>query len=115
MLWHVVVGSLPFTTVSDESFLHTMPGYCYLTPGWDISILHPPIALAPMLSYPTELLLYDNNNKQVQLHKLPKTTIIFRIIDSTIRFNNAKIETHALGSICVRRDILYGIHMGGWN
>ena len=22
--------------------LHTMPGYCYLTPGWDISILRPP-------------------------------------------------------------------------
>jgi len=36
-------------------FLHTMPGYCYLTPGWDISIPLP-IALAPMLSYPTELL-----------------------------------------------------------
>jgi len=28
------------------------------------------------------------------------------IIDGTIRFNNAKIQTqtHALGSICVRRD-----------
>ena len=35
-------------------FLHTLPGY-YLTPGLDISILHlPPIALAPMLSYPTK-------------------------------------------------------------
>jgi len=75
-------------------FLHTMPGYCYLTPGWDISILHPPIVLAPMLSYPTKLLFYDK--KKVQLIKLPQTTIIFRIIDGTIRFNNAKIQTHAL-------------------
>ena len=57
-----------------------------------------------MLSYPTELRFYDNNNKKVQLNKLPQTTIIFRIIDSTIRFNNAKIQKHALGSIYVRRD-----------
>jgi len=74
-----------------------MPGYCYLTRGWDISILPLPLsALAPMLSYPTELLFYDNNNNKVQLNKLPQTTIIFRIIDGTIRFNNAKIQTHAL-------------------
>ena len=32
--------------------LHTMPGYCDLTP----------VALAPMLSYPLGLLFYDNNN-----------------------------------------------------
>ena len=43
--------------------------------------------------------------KKVQLNKLPQTTmIIFRIIVGTIRFNNAKIQTHALGSMCVRRD-----------
>ena len=42
--------------------------------------------------------------KQVQLNKLPQTIIIFRIIDGTIRFNNAKIQTHALGSIRVCRD-----------
>jgi len=36
----------------------------------------------------------------VQLNKLPQTTIIFRIIDCTIRFNNAKIQTHPFGSIC---------------
>jgi len=95
-----------------------MSGYCYLTRGWDNSILPLPLsALAPILSYPTELLFYDNNNNKVQLNKLPdnnnnkvqlnklpKTTIIFIIIDGTIRFNNAKIQTHALGSICVRRD-----------
>ena len=77
-----------------------MPGNCYLTPGCDISVLHPlphhPIALAPMLSYPTELLLYDNNNNnnKVLLNKLPQTIIIFRVIDNTIRFNNAKIKKH---------------------
>ena len=42
--------------------------------------------------------------KHVQLNKLPQTNIIFRIIDGTIRFNNAIIQTHALGSVCVRRD-----------
>ena len=47
--------------------------------------------------YPTKLLFYDNNNKKVQLHKLPQTTIIFRIIEGTIRFNNAKIQIHVLG------------------
>jgi len=41
---------------------------------------------------------------KVQLNKLPQTTIIFRIIDGTKRFNNVNIQTHALGSICVRRD-----------
>jgi len=40
---------------------------------------------------------------KVQLNKLPQTTIIFRIKDGTIRFNSAKIQTLALGSICVRR------------
>jgi len=42
--------------------------------------------------------------KQVQLKKLPQTTIIFIIIDGTIRFNNIKIQTRVLGLICVRRD-----------
>mgnify|MGYP007091342417 CR=1 FL=1 len=42
--------------------------------------------------------------KQVQLNKLLKTTIVLRIIDGTIRFYNAKIQTHSLGSIHVRRD-----------
>jgi len=73
-----------------------MPGYCYLTPGWEISILHPLSLLRVRQCYPTKLLFYDNNNKN-QLHKLPQTTIIFRIIDGTIRFNNAKIQIHVLG------------------
>ena len=89
---------------SNAFFLHTMPGYCYLTPGCDISILHPsPIALAQMLSYPTELHFYDNNYSKNQPIKLHHTTIICRIIDGTRRFNNSKIQSHALGSICVRR------------
>jgi len=29
----------------------------------------------------------------VQLNKLPQTTIIFRIIDGTIRFNDVNIQT----------------------
>ena len=75
----------------------------------DISILHPPpppIGLAPMLSYPNELLFKTTTTAttKVQPNKLPQTTFIFRIIDGTKRFNNAKIQTHALGSICVRCD-----------
>jgi len=57
-----------------------------------------------MLSYPTELLFMTTITTHVQLNKLSQTTIILRIIDGTIRFNNAEIQTHALGSICVRRD-----------
>ena len=34
-------------------FLHTMPGYCYLTPGWDITIFHPTPLLRLCQSYPT--------------------------------------------------------------
>jgi len=64
----------------------------------------PPIAPAPMLSYPTERFFMATTTKNVQLNKPQHTTIIFRIIDGTIRLNNAKIQTHALGSICVRRD-----------
>jgi len=41
---------------------------------------------------------------KVQHNELPQTTIIFRIIDGTIRLNNAKIQTHPLCSICVRCD-----------
>ena len=37
--------------------------------------------------------------KKGPLNKLPQTTIIL-----TISFNNTKIQTHALGSICVHRD-----------
>ena len=76
-----------------------MPGYCYLNPP-------SPIALAPMLSYPTYtyLLLKTTKTTKVKLNKLPQTSIIFRIIDGTICFNNHKIQTHTLGSICVRRD-----------
>jgi len=73
-----------------------MPGYCYLNPP-------SPIALAPMLSYPTYtiLLLKTTTTTKVKLNKLTQTTLLIRIIDGTIGFNNAKIQTHALGSICV--------------
>ena len=79
-----------------------MLGYCYLT-RVGINLSFTTVALVPMLSYYTELFLYDNNNNNIH-NKLPLTTITFRIIDGTIRFNNAKIHTHALGSICVQRD-----------
>ena len=43
-------------------FLHTMPWCCYLTPVWDITILHP-WTVRLRQCYPTsELLSYDNNN-----------------------------------------------------
>ena len=79
-----------------------MPGHCYLTPVWDISILHPLLHLRQC--YPTLTNYFFMTTTKVQLNKLPQTTIIFRILDGTIRFNNAKIQTHALGSICVCRD-----------
>ena len=67
-------------------------------PWWDIFILHPPHCACANVILPYQ-------TKKVQLNKLPQTTmIIFRIIVGTIRFNNAKIQTHALGSMCVRRD-----------
>mgnify|MGYP000016449217 CR=1 FL=1 len=37
--------------VEDRDSLHTMPGYCYLTPVWDISIVHPLLCLCQC--YPT--------------------------------------------------------------
>ena len=85
----------------DISFLHTMPGYCYLTPGLDIYIS--PLSRLRQCNY---FFMTTTTTTKVQLNELPQTTIIFRIIEGTIRFNNAKIQTHALGSICVR---CYGI------
>ena len=86
-----------------QYFLHSMPGHCNLTPVWDISILHPLLHLHQC--YPTLtnyfFMATTTTTTKVQLNKLPKNTIIFRILDCTIRFNNAKILTHALGSICV--------------
>ena len=70
-------------------------------PGWDISILNPYCACYPTLP---NYFHDDNNNNKGQLNKLPQSTIIIRLIDGTIRFNKAKIQTHALGSICIRRD-----------
>ena len=87
----------------DYIFLHTMPGYCYLNPG----ILHPHPLLRLRQCYPTlpnYFFMTTTTTTKLQLNKLPQTTIIFGIIDGTIRFNNAKIQTQALGSICVRRD-----------
>ena len=49
----------------DYIFLHTMPGYCYLNPGWDISILPPNPLLRLCQCHPTlpNYFFYDNNNK----------------------------------------------------
>ena len=82
-------------------FLHTMLGYCYLTPGWDISILPPPYCVCANV-YPTlpNYFFMTTTTTKVQLNKLPQTTIIFRIIDDTICLNNHKIQTHALGLMC---------------
>jgi len=46
------------------------------------------VALVPMSSYPTELLVMTTTTTTVQLNKLLSTTIKFRIIDGTIRFKN---------------------------
>jgi len=37
---HTMSGYCYLTPVWDISILHTMSGYCYITPLWDISILH---------------------------------------------------------------------------
>ena len=52
-----------------------------ISPG--VGYLYPPPPIEPMLYYPTELLLRTTTTN-VQLNKLPQTTIIFRIIDGTI-------------------------------
>jgi len=74
-----------------------------ISPG--MGYLYPPLLLLCLRQcYPTlpNYFLMTTTTK-VQLNKLPQTTIIFRIKDGTIRFNSAKIQTLALGSICVRR------------
>ena len=76
----------------------TMLGYCYLTRGLDNSILYPCYPTLPNYFFMT------TSTTTAQLNKLPLTTIILRIINGTIRFNNDKIQTQALGSICIRRN-----------
>ena len=69
-------------------FLHTMPGYCYLTQVWDNSILHPCCTCANViLSYQT--IFYDKNMKTAK--KLPLNTNIFtKNPDDTFFFHNYK-------------------------
>ena len=59
-------------------------------PGWDISISPPPLC-ASTLPYYFFMTTITTTITKVQLNKLHQTTIIFRIIDGTICFNNAKI------------------------
>ena len=59
------------------------------------------LSSTPYYACANVILPYRINNK---LNKLHQTIIIFRIPDGTIPFNNARIQTHALGAICVRRD-----------
>ena len=83
-------------------FLTHHAGILLSHPGLEYLYTPPtPIALAPMLFYPIELLFMTTT---AQLNKLPQTTIKFIIIDGIIRFNNHKIQTHALCSICVCHD-----------
>jgi len=86
-------------------YSHTSCRDTAISPRDGITLSFTPVALAPMLSYPTELLFMTTSTTTVQVNKLPLTTIIFRIIDGTIRFYNDKIQTHALGSICHRDGI----------
>ena len=82
-----------------KRFSHTPCRDTAISPGVGYLYPSPPIAISPMLFYPTELSFYDNNNKKM-FNKLPQTTIIFRIIDGTIRFNNAKKHTRTLFKMC---------------
>ena len=64
----------------------------------------PPYCVCANVILPYQTTFLWQQQKKVQLNKLPQTAIMFKIIDGTILFNNAKIQIHALGSICVRRD-----------
>ena len=68
-----------------------MLGYCYLTRGWDNSIIHPCCTCANVI-LPYRTSFYDNNNNNNSTAQ--GTTIIFRILTGTIRFDNDKIQTH---------------------
>jgi len=54
-------------------------------PGWNNSILNP-VALVPMLSYPTEL-LFMKTTPTAQLNKLPLITIIVIYLYLYLRYN----------------------------
>ena len=90
--------------LSHPGVLLSHPGVLLSHPG--VLLSHPdpplPIALVPMLSYTTELLFYDdnNNNNNISSINYTQTTIIFRIIDGTIRFNNVKIQTRTWFNMC---------------
>ena len=47
------------TIRSNIIFLHTMPGYCYRTPAWAISILHPLLRLRQCYLTPTTAFLWQ--------------------------------------------------------
>ena len=77
---------------------HPGVGYLYSPPP-------PPLHLHQCYpTLPNYLFMTTITTTTAELNKLPLTIIIFIIIDGTIRFNNHKIQTHALGSICVRHD-----------
>ena len=76
-----------------------------ISPRGGISLYSTPL-LRLRQCYPTlpNYFFMTTTTTKGRLNKLPQTTIIFRIIDGTIGFNNVNIQTHAHGSICVRRD-----------
>ena len=95
------------TVVITYVFLHNNTGYGYLTPGWDIFILHSSQLLRLRQSYTTLSNFLRQQQQQIQLSKLPQTTIIFRIIDGTIRFNNVKYKhAHLVQYVTASNDTL---------
>ena len=65
-------------------------------------ILHP-VALAPMLSYPTELLFWQQQQQYSWINYPFETTIIYRIIDGTLRLNHHTIQHTHLVNMCPSR------------
>ena len=89
---------------SNEIVSYTLCRDTAISPRSGITLSPTHVALAPMLSHLTELLFMITTTTIAQLNKLPLTSIIVRIIDGTICFDNHNIQTHVLGSICLRRD-----------
>ena len=98
---------LSYTPCRGTAFLHIMPGYCFLTHHAGILLSYTPCrdtAISSRVGYlsPTPYCACANVILPYRITFYCKTTT--KIIDGTMRFNNAKIQTHALGSICVRCD-----------
>ena len=89
-----ILGEMP---AYDTLFSYTMPGYCYLTQVWEISILqHHPVALESMLSHtPNYFLMTTTTTTTTQVNKLPVSTLCLEQQTMQTFFKN----NTALGSI----------------